>query len=367
TTLSSPWDSILLHHHRRRRPSPLDMEPSTILAVETILGYTFKSKGLLQEALTHSSFPDPSAPTYERLEFIGDAALALAFSNYAFLAHPALDPGRLSLVRAANTSTEKFARVAVKHGLYCFLRRNSASLDNKVSEFSEAVSHEDDTVVYGGAVKAPKVLADIVEAVAAAIFVDLDYDLQGLWVIIRGLLEPFITLEDLERQPQPVTMLYELCQKQGLQVDIKHWNKGGRNISSVFVEGTFVASASSEQKDFAKLNAAKHALDILSQLIPLDTASFGEIFDGVDDGSVEVAGAKQRLHGLCRKKKWANPHYNTEQESGPSHGKRFVCSVQIPTVHGVLFTKGDEKTRVKDAENSAASAMLYTLQGSKYL
>lgn len=42
---------------------------------------------------------------------------------------------------------------------------------------------EDDPLVYGGALKAPKVLADIVESIAAAIYIDVDFDLKKLWVV----------------------------------------------------------------------------------------------------------------------------------------------------------------------------------------
>ena len=66
------------------------MEES-IFAVERILNNTFRNKGLLEEALTHPSYADSA--NYQRLEFIGNAALALAFSNHVFLAYPDLDPG----------------------------------------------------------------------------------------------------------------------------------------------------------------------------------------------------------------------------------------------------------------------------------
>ena len=107
---------------------------SWIRSVEEILDYSFKDKTLLEEALTHSSFSSESRKSYQRLEFIGDAALGLALSNYVYLAYPDLDPGQLSLLRAANISTEKLARVAVRHGLYRFLRHNAASLRNKVKQ-----------------------------------------------------------------------------------------------------------------------------------------------------------------------------------------------------------------------------------------
>lgn len=111
-------------------PPELNMEAG-VEAVERILGYSFRNKKLLEEALTHPSFGE-SEPNFERLEFIGDAVLGLAVTNYLFLAYPQLAPGPLSSLRAANISTEKLARVAVRHGLYRYIRSRAGSLDNKV-------------------------------------------------------------------------------------------------------------------------------------------------------------------------------------------------------------------------------------------
>lgn len=52
-----------------------------------------------------------------------------------------------------------------------------------MSDFISAVEQEDKTVVHGGIMKAPKVLADIVEAVAAAVYIDCGFDLVRLWVV----------------------------------------------------------------------------------------------------------------------------------------------------------------------------------------
>lgn len=103
---------------------------ASVGAVENLLGYRFKQRKLLEEALTHSSCVDSTS--YQRLEFVGDAALGLAFSNFVYLNYPGLDPGKLSLLRAANISTEKLARVAVRHRLYKYLCHKVTSLDEKV-------------------------------------------------------------------------------------------------------------------------------------------------------------------------------------------------------------------------------------------
>ncbi|KAF9602706.1 hypothetical protein IFM89_030594 [Coptis chinensis] len=122
--------------------------------------------------------------------------------------------GQLWLLCASNINTEKLARVAVRHGLFHFVRHNPPSLDAKVNEFSLAIKKEEQACeisAYGGKVKAPKVLADIVEPVAAAVHVNAKFDLKFMWEVFSPLLEPIIVLENL--QQQPLTMLYELCQK----------------------------------------------------------------------------------------------------------------------------------------------------------
>nr|XP_016491778.1 PREDICTED: ribonuclease 3-like protein 2 [Nicotiana tabacum] len=185
-----------------------------VKAVEKILNYKFLKPKLLEEALAHPSCID--SVSYKRLEIAGDAALGLAVVNLFYLEYPELVQGQLSLLRSANVSTEKLARVAVRHGLYKYVRcRATAALDEKVKEFVITVQQEEQSEFYGGAMKAPKVLANIVESVAAAVYVDCGFDPKNVWLIFRGLLEPIITLDLLEEQPQPVTLLYELCQKVG--------------------------------------------------------------------------------------------------------------------------------------------------------
>lgn len=93
----------------------------SVKAVEKILSYSFANKSLLKDALTHDSFMK------YRLEFLGEKALGLAFTNYLYFAHPNLEPMGLNLLRSTNISNNKFARVAVNHGLYQFLLRDNHS------------------------------------------------------------------------------------------------------------------------------------------------------------------------------------------------------------------------------------------------
>ncbi|KAG9159975.1 hypothetical protein Leryth_005725 [Lithospermum erythrorhizon] len=183
---SPPQNSLISYTYKvAPPPQPDPLPPSdmyaSILAVENILQYKFKNKSLLEEALTHSSYTE--SRNYQRLELLGDAVLGLAVSNYFYVACPEVGQGQLTLLRAANVSTEKLARVAVRMELYRYVRHNATDLDDKVRDFVRVVLEEDETEFYGGAIKAPKVLADIVESVAAAIYVDRGYNLVDLWMV----------------------------------------------------------------------------------------------------------------------------------------------------------------------------------------
>ncbi|XP_010926171.2 ribonuclease 3-like protein 2 isoform X2 [Elaeis guineensis] len=282
---------------------------TAVAKVERMLAYSFRDPRLLEEALTHSS--DTEHPSYQRLEFLGDAALCLAFTNYVYLNNPGAGPGQLTVLRAANISTEKLARVAVRHDLYRLVRRNSPMLDQIVDEFTQSVLRERDEDLgclhHGGSsVKAPKVLADIVESITAAVYVDCDFNLKTLWRVIRSMLEPIITLETLDEQP--VTTLYELCQKRGKSVYFKNWKKGQTNVMNVFVDDKLIGIGSSEQKIIAKLNAARDALEKL--LCP--EAEYMDMEPSLprgDEAGEQVEGSKQKLSELCSKNRWPRPVY----------------------------------------------------------
>ena len=55
-----------------------------------------------------------------------------------------------------------------------------------------------------------------------------------------------------------------------------------------------------------------------------------------------------------------------EHELGPAHDRRYIASVQIELSDKIFFMKGEERSKVKDAENSAASSMFYSLRELGY-
>ncbi|MFQ6641933.1 hypothetical protein Gotur_014985 [Gossypium turneri] len=61
------------------------------------------------------------------------------------------------------------------------------------------------------------------------------------------------------------------------------------------------------------------------------------------------------------------PGSRLEKDEGPPHEKKFVSAVKIPTEDGIFYITGDKKSRVKEAENSAASCLIQSLKEMRYL
>lgn len=139
--------------------------------IEKALGYKFKDKNLLRLALTHKSATHSNKNCYERLEFLGDAALELAVSKYLFVHFPELSEGELTNIRAAVVCSQTLSKIAEKLNLknhIIFGKRE------KMEKFHENKS----------------ILADVVEAIFGAIFIESGF--EKLEKIIVNLLKPYI-------------------------------------------------------------------------------------------------------------------------------------------------------------------------------
>ncbi|CAB4308426.1 unnamed protein product [Prunus armeniaca] len=345
-------------------PTSLDRELSpemkdSVTAVEKIVGYNFKNKKLLEKALTHPSFRWSASYKSLGLATLGDSALDHAVTNHFFCMadHRQFSEGQLTLLRSANVSNHKLACVAVHHGLYCYLRHNEPAFDDKIGEFIEAVINGAEEVGFVES-EEPKVLADIVESVAAAIYIELNFDLDKLWMKFKPLLEPIYTLENL--QGHPVTILKEFCEKNVKRLEVRLRDETGNiSIADVYVDGQLNGSGSAKRKNTAQRIAAKQAIQKLSQSMVVNN----EGTTAGNDNSFLIEEAMHELHVRCDKKRLPKPDYKEEKVSGPSHSPKFVYSVQVETSDGtVKSVKGDEKSRIQYAKNSAAHKMILTLQ-----
>jgi len=123
-------------------------------ALERRIGHRFEDPALLLQALTHRSF---GSPHYERLEFLGDSVLGCAVTELLYCDHPALSEGKLSRVRAGLIREESLAEVARGLGIAEFLRFDDSTARNE------------------GAAR-PSILADALEAIYGAVFLDAGYE-----------------------------------------------------------------------------------------------------------------------------------------------------------------------------------------------
>ena len=128
--------------------------PPGLLALQTRLGHRFKDGNLLTRALTHRSF---GTEHNERLEFLGDAVLSLTISSLLFERFGGSDEGDLTRVRAHLVREDTLHKVALTFGLPDALRLS-------------------DGEARGGGSQRPSILADALEAVIGAVFVDGGFD-----------------------------------------------------------------------------------------------------------------------------------------------------------------------------------------------
>ncbi len=92
---------------------------------ETKIGYSFKDKRLLEAAFTHRSYLNenrsPGREHNERLEFLGDAVLELAVTEFLYAKYPDKPEGDLTAYRAALVNTQSISDAATKLGMNEFL------------------------------------------------------------------------------------------------------------------------------------------------------------------------------------------------------------------------------------------------------
>jgi len=217
--------------------------------LEKRLGYEFKDKKLIIEALTHKSYKQPY--DNERLEFLGDAVLDLVVGEYLFTKFRDSDEGKLSKIRASlvnETGFDKLAR-ALHLGDYILL---SNAEDNN-----------------GGREKS-SLLSNAFEAIMGAIY--LEAGLKTVEKIAIRLIEENhkeISLASLFRDYK--TTLQELTQARfGITPEYKDIASRGPDHKKEFevavcIEDKEYARAVGKSKKIAQQEAAKLAVDMLKE------------------------------------------------------------------------------------------------------
>jgi ribonuclease III len=159
---------------------------------EHAFGYAFKNPSLCRTALTHRS---AGAEHNERLEFLGDSVLNCSVARLLYDAHPDADEGSLSRLRATLVSGATLAEVAADLGTGEHLRLGPGELRT-------------------GGYRRASILADALEAILGAIFLDSGFDAAAAAVarILGARLEGLPAAESLK---DAKTQLQEVLQARG--------------------------------------------------------------------------------------------------------------------------------------------------------
>ncbi|CAN4114967.1 unnamed protein product [Withania somnifera] len=184
--------------------------------LENLLHYKFNDPSLLVEALTHGSFMIPEIPRcYQRLEFLGDAVLDYVVTKHLYFKYPRLTPGLITDLRSASVNNECYALCAVKAGLHKHILHASQDLQRQIFSTVEDFEKLDLVSTFGYEAEStfPKVLGDVIESLAGAVFVDSGFDKYTTFQSIRPLLEPLVTPHTVKLHP--IRELTELCDLKG--------------------------------------------------------------------------------------------------------------------------------------------------------
>ncbi|KAK1295253.1 hypothetical protein QJS10_CPA16g00711 [Acorus calamus] len=191
--------------------------------LESLLNYSFHNPCLLVEALTHGSYLVQDIPRcYQRLEFLGDAALDYLMTVHLYNKYPGLSPGLLTDLRSASVNNSCYAHAAVK------------------------------------------VLGDVIESLAGAILVDSGYDKDVVWKSIRPLLEPLVSPDTIKYHP--VKELEDTCRRKSYSHTFSKSHENG--VASITAEveadgAIYGETRTGKNKKEAKALAAEAMLKFL--------------------------------------------------------------------------------------------------------
>ena len=226
-----------------------------IIDLQNEIEYSFSDLAYLERALTHSSFSYEkrlrgiNAPSNERLEFLGDAVLEIVISEYLFENFKALDEGDLTKMRQYLVCERSLAKIAKKISLgdYLNIGRGEEGLDLR---------------------SRPKVLADALEAVIAAVYLDSGSKDAAERMILKLFREEIANSKG-NQNGDFKTMLQKIVEKDGdsiLEYEVvREWGPEHKKSFEVvaLINNNKVGKGVGTSKKSAEMAAAKEALLLL--------------------------------------------------------------------------------------------------------
>lgn len=217
--------------------------------LEEKIGYRFHDRDLLITALTHSSYANEKhgdAQSYERLEFLGDSILGLVTAEFLYAHEPRLPEGRMTRLRAELVCEVSLHKTALELGLGRYMRLGKG---------------EEHT----GGRERPSILADMVEAIIAALYLDSGMAEARRFIMERILRD--VEFGDSHRSADYKTRLQELVQRKSNQV-ISYSLTGETGPDhdktftfAVLINGEVSGQGSGKTKKEAEQMAARKALE----------------------------------------------------------------------------------------------------------
>lgn len=214
------------------------------------IGYKFSDKSLLETAMRHSSWTAENIgfESNERLEFLGDSVIGFVVADIMYRRYPDFDEGKLTDLRKIVVNMNALSRVATQLGLGEFIL---------LGRGEEA----------GGGREKTSILANALEAVFAAVY--LDSDAMSAYALVRSLLsesidEALAALKQLDAKSQ----LQELCSRLDNPVPEYRVTDEGPDhaktfYAAVYIGNDWMGAGSGRSKKVAEELAAQQAFATL--------------------------------------------------------------------------------------------------------
>ena len=220
-------------------------------AFETKIGYTFKNKELLHEALSHSSYANEhkhGRNSNERLEFLGDSVLSIVVSEHLFSHFRHLPEGELTKIRAS---------LVCEKALYEF----SKKID--LGNFIFLGKGEENS----GGRNRPSIVADAFEAVIAAVY--LDGGMENAKKYVLGFIPKDLDKNSSKKLNDYKTVLQEIIQRNPEEkVEYVLTGESGPDHNKHFevqvrLNSNVIGTGQGRSKKLAEQMAAKEALELM--------------------------------------------------------------------------------------------------------
>ena len=264
--------------------------------VEEKHDYHFDYPRLLRSAFVHPSYPFSyeHIPSYQRLEFLGDALLDMACVNFLYHDFPAHDPQWLTEHKMAMVSNQFLGALCVSLGFHRHILLFTASLQKQITEYvtdiTEARTIAEEDAIRAGKTREecspdywtsvrqpPKCLPDVVEAYVGAIFVDSEYNYREVERFFDKHIRWYfkdMAIYDTFANKHPTTFLTNFLQ---INMGCMDWSVVTREIPTIdgskpsvmaviMVHSKVVVDYKAESSRYAKVGAAKKAMGLLKGL-----------------------------------------------------------------------------------------------------